>query len=322
MIADDNNNITPAVPPIEQVAKEVTAAASEELLTDNTEPAAPPQTLLQRLEVASWAACQWIELLERHAEPPALELGIEIAKRRRGPTVSIAPGEVSAMVPDPPRARRTVSFLSPAIDHEHWERAAKLVAQESILSARLLAGEFPPELDAVVAAADLKLIPTDGHLAVRRGRVHLEWDENVCAAAIAFARRLDTDPGLLLTFRGMTPDSFRELVRQKAALTTAGRKGAAAYAQRPPIGPDQEPPALELTLDTFWAAGPGLSRIETPIRPPKHPHSLLRRLGASPFENAAFPLIGLLATCYDLMSEAEVRRARDAEQGEDDTIED
>ena len=283
-------------------------------------PVPVPQTLVERLEVDSWAARQWVHLIEAAAEPETLEPGIEISRRRRGPTLRVAPGEVSALVPDPPRARRTVSFLTPVIEHEHWERAAKAAAAEPVLSARLIAGEFPPEIDRVCAASELRLTPGVSQMSVRRGRARLEWDENVCAAAIVFAKRLDEDPGLLLTFRGMTPEAFRELVRQRAALASSGGKGAAAYAQRPPIGPDQEPGPLEMALDSFWSAGPELGALETPIRAPQYPHSLLRRLGASPFEQAQFPLIGLLATCYDLMTEAEVRRASGADAGaEDDT---
>jgi len=273
----------------------------------------PPASLAERLGLTGWAARQWIELLDRAAEPRHLELGIEISRRRRGPTASVAPGEVTAMVPDPPRARRSVIFDIPVIEHVGWERCARLAADEPILSARLIAGEIPAEFDTVAHAASLNLVPTPDQLRVRRGKVPLGWDENVCAAAITLGQRFQENPGLLLTFRGMTPEAFQELVRQRAALTSSGGRGAAAYAQRPPIGPDLEPPALELTLDTFWSAGPGLGEVEAPVRPPEHPHSLLRRLGASPFEDARFPLIGLLATCYDLMTQAEVARQSAAE---------
>ena len=33
-------------------------------------------------------------------------------------------------------------------------------------------------------------------------------------------------------------------------------------------------------------------------------HPLLRRLGPSPFESSRFPFVGLLATCYDVISKA------------------
>ena len=282
------------------------------------EPEAAAESLSERLSLESWPARGWLELTESAADPAAVEGGLTIAKRRRAPTVRVSPGEVSALVPDPPRSRRTVSLLVPAIEHAHWERLAKRVAEQAILSAKVIAGELPEDLEAAAAATGASLLPSAGEIDLRRGRVRLEWDENACAAAITLARRLEEEPGLLLTLRGMTHEAFEELVRQRAALSSAGDRGAPAYAQRPPMGPDQEPPPLELALESFWSAGPGLGEIETPVRPPEHPHSLLRRLGPSPFENASFPLIGLLATCYDLMTDAEVARAAAAGEAEEE----
>jgi len=293
-------------------------AAPEASAEGATVEVAEPQTLVERLELTNWAARMWIELVEATAEPEALEAGIDIARRRRGPSVLVSPGEISATVPDPPRSRKTLAILSPAVEHVHWERAAKRAAEMPMLSAQLIAGELPADLENAASAGELRLMPSASDISAKRGRVNLDWDENVCAAAVTFGKRLESDPGLLLTFRGMTPDSFRELVRQCAALSSSGERGAAAYAQRPAIGPEQEPPPLEMCLDTFWSAGANLEDVETPVRAPQHPHSLLRRLGASPFEGAGFPLIGLLATCYDLMSDAEVRRALESERVEDD----
>jgi hypothetical protein len=67
---------------------------------------------------------------------------------------------------------------------------------------------------------------------------------------------------------------------------------------------DMTYPALEEVLDRFWDAGPGLHEIDLPLDPPPVSHPLLRRLGPSPFPNAQFPLVGLLASCYETISEA------------------
>ena len=62
---------------------------------DSTPPA--PVSLAERLGLTGWAARQWIELVEQTAEPRHIELGIEISKRRRGPSVRVAPGEASML---------------------------------------------------------------------------------------------------------------------------------------------------------------------------------------------------------------------------------
>jgi hypothetical protein len=65
---------------------------------------------------------------------------------------------------------------------------------------------------------------------------------------------------------------------------------------------------LDESVADFWAVGDGLSRLDTPIEPPPISCVLLRRLGSSPFPEGRFPLLGLLATCYDMIG-------RDAVEG-------
>ena len=61
---------------------------------------------------------------------------------------------------------------------------------------------------------------------------------------------------------------------------------------------------LDACLDRFWEAGEELDEVDAPIAPPEVSHPLLRRLGPSPFEASRFPFVGLLATCYDVISKA------------------
>jgi hypothetical protein len=59
-------------------------------------------------------------------------------------------------------------------------------------------------------------------------------------------------------------------------------------------------------------AGSGLSQLDIPLDAPKVSHPLLRRLGQSPFTGvAAFPLVGLLASCYDTISRDALRAAEE-----------
>ena len=60
-------------------------------------------------------------------------------------------------------------------------------------------------------------------------------------------------------------------------------------------------------MDSFWEVGRELAELDTPIEPPPVNCVLLRRLGPSPFTEGRFPLIGLMATCYQLIGEAAVR---------------
>jgi hypothetical protein len=50
---------------------------------------------------------------------------------------------------------------------------------------------------------------------------------------------------------------------------------------------------------SIWRAGPGLDEIAIHVSQPSKSLEILEKLGPSPFERGAFPLIGFLATTYE-----------------------
>jgi uncharacterized Zn finger protein len=135
------------------------------------------------------------------------------------------------------------------------------------------------------------------------------------------AERFSRDPFMIFALRGMTREDLLESLRQKRALAAArsgkGADGAPtstgsdrpvpAYSPRiPGVGEDLAP-ALELCLGEFWRTGPQLQDVDLALERPSTGHLLLRRLGTSPFPDGKFPLVGLLATCYDVISDYALR---------------
>lgn len=53
---------------------------------------------------------------------------------------------------------------------------------------------------------------------------------------------------------------------------------------------------------TYWELGPEFFDVSISIAPPERPLELLEKLGPSPFERGAFPLVGFLASTYDKVS--------------------
>lgn len=73
-----------------------------------------------------------------------------------------------------------------------------------------------------------------------------------------------------------------------------------------------------VSIDSFWRSGEELSDLDLALERPAVSHPLLRRLGPTPFEGAKFPLVGLLATCYDVFAAGAVREAeQSADEPED-----
>ncbi|MCA3005482.1 MAG: hypothetical protein LW650_01935 [Planctomycetaceae bacterium] len=146
------------------------------------------------------------------------------------------------------------------------------------------------------------------------------WCKHVCCVMALVAEKLATDTFLMTQLRGLSKDDLLERLRQKRAVASAnresqpgsqgggsgtGRSGdrpVPAFVPRLPGLADQPSPGLDTQIDNFWRIGPELAEIDLTLGPPEVSHPLLRRLGVSPFTSAKFPLVGLLATCYETIS--------------------
>ncbi len=145
--------------------------------------------------------------------------------------------------------------------------------------------------------------------------------KHVCCVMAILAERFSRDPFMIFALRGMTREDLLESLRQKRALAAA-RSGKSAdgspviagsdrpvpaYSPRIPGVGEEIAPALELCLSDFWRTGPQLQEVDLALVRPATSHLLLRRLGTSPFPDGKFPLVGLLATCYDVISDYALR---------------
>jgi uncharacterized Zn finger protein len=154
------------------------------------------------------------------------------------------------------------------------------------------------------------------------------WCKHVCCVMALIAERTGKDAFLMMELRGLAKDDLLERLRQRRAI--AAPRGPAlapstSDGEAPPPPPDNRPvpvympripgvsdaPSTPLDQDTdrFWTAGAELNELDLAIGPPEVNHALLRRLGPSPFPGGKFPLLGLLSTCYTVISERAVAEA-------------
>lgn len=149
------------------------------------------------------------------------------------------------------------------------------------------------------------------------------WCKHVCCLMFLIAERLGQHPLLLLSLRGMPESDLVERLNQARVLAGMQRGGSGAalaasgpapiYTPHVPLA-DRASQPLEQSLTAHGAAGfweapdpDALADLDCAIAPPEVSHPLLRRLGASPFPGAKFPLVGLLATCYDVISASAIQ---------------
>lgn len=136
------------------------------------------------------------------------------------------------------------------------------------------------------------------------------WCKHACCIGYLVAERLMTDPFLIFTLRGLPREELLERLRQRRAVVGAGDGTVPVYSPVVPGVSDVEARPMEDCAEHFWELGPEIEHVDMPVARPEVSHPLLRRLGPSPFGagQGKFPLVGLLATCYEVISEAVVKQ--------------
>jgi uncharacterized Zn finger protein len=293
-----------------------------------------------------WVVQRWMRLVETMAPGDQLAEGLEYARLGQTRSLDLTAGTVIARVQGRMPRAYSVALRVPMFTHEQWEPVIDAMLAQARYSASLLAGELPPNIEDLFIPVGLRLFPADpSDIAVscscalftgggagaapsgNGGPAAGVWCKHACCTMAIVADRLSTDPFLIFTLRGMPQDELIERLRQRRAAAGSARSTTGAipiYTPHLPGIADRPAAPLEECVASFWgdggaagatagaAAGIGgdpLSRLDLPITPPDVSHPILRRVGPSPFTGARFPLAGLLATCYDMIS----KEAIDAE---------
>ncbi|MEM8834526.1 MAG: hypothetical protein AAGD00_01780 [Planctomycetota bacterium] len=253
-------------------------------------------------------AARWLQAIGRVASPEAIKEGFEFARSGQTRVMDVQPGAIRATVQGRRPKAHEVTISLETFPPEVWERVLAEMEDSALYTANILSGELPPELERVFETHGVRLLPMgDGDLeSDATGEGAGPWCEHCCCVALLIAEMIDREPLMLLTLRGLPADDLVERLRdRRAASANASGGGLVAVPGMPEIDLSASP--LEETIGSFWEAGPELDEVETPMAPPEVSHALLRRLGPSPFVEGKFPLVGLLATCYDVISEHALR---------------
>jgi len=191
------------------------------------------------------------------------------------------------------------------------------MADQVRYAAKLLAGELPSNIEDVFAPLGLRLFPTEpADIAPECSCPDWSGGEPWCKHAVCLtallAERLGVEPMEVFALHAMPGTDLIDALRHKRAAGIQG-PGPAPVLSVHIAGVSDAPSApLEDDLDAFWETGSALEELDTPIEPPPVPCVLLRRLGPSPFPGA-FPIVGLLQTCYEVIGERVVEpNAEDA----------
>lgn len=258
-------------------------------------------------ETRGWAGERWLEAIKRRVLREVWTQGIDYAQRGQTRRIETVVGGADADVQGRPYRPYTTELMLRPFPHEQWDEAVRELVRTSIHAAKLLSGEMTPAVqDEVFAPLGLDLFPTGDDAEIRcvcNCRETGAWCKHGVCVALLLAEDIDTDPFLLFRLRGLEGEDLIEKLRQRRELESTGSARHSSALRLPFPGDEVAAPPIESCVDEFWDPASGLDEIETTPRRPEVAHALLRRLGPTPFDNARFPLSGLLATCYDTFTQ-------------------
>lgn len=246
----------------------------------------------------SWWSARFVDVLESFALGNRLARGRTAAKRGAVGALTVDAGVVTARVRGDRSDPYVARFALRPCPEIVWARVEIALAEQALFTARLLSGEVPPDLEQVFAEAGSSLFPRSA-ADLRMECDCPDWEMpclHLAAVVFAFAGRLDSDPFLLLRWRGRDREALLTRLRvlrsdlgaddgpaadhQRSVgvgtttPTGVGRviSSGAAPAELPAVGVESEPSPYE----RFW-----LPPVPLPPRPavlPVPAGALLRQL--------------------------------------------
>lgn len=254
----------------------------------------------------SWWSRRFVDVLESFALGTRLTRGRSYARAGQVLAIDVAPGVVTAEVQGSrPKPYRVKIGLRP-FPKPVWRRIEETLSAQALYSARLLAGDLPPELEQVFAEVGAPLFPTGiGDLDLTCNCPDYAVPcKHLAATFYLLAEAFDADPFRILHWRGRDRAGLlarlRELrtggdenpagprnPRATATAAPAGSVATTAPQDRPATVPTAgaglalaELPDVPLadSVDRFW-----LSPVPLPARTPALPARadlLLSQLGA------------------------------------------
>ncbi len=261
----------------------------------------------------------WMSLVEQVTPEEVLAEGFEYGGLGQVAAFTPISGGLEARVQGRQRRPYDVKIRIPTFTSHDWDRLAEVLAQEAGAVAALIDGRVPDTVVSSMHEMSRPLLPrmTDD-VEYTCSCLDLEeddpqWRSRPCkhGAALAFvvAEHLDNTPMSAFIMRGIEEQMLLDRLRLHRLAESGGGTAQAVHDVDLHEMPSKEPVELELSPESFWQVGPDLKSVTDELVKSDGPrHALLRRLGQSPFSQGnRFPMVGLLATCYDIISERAVQ---------------
>jgi uncharacterized Zn finger protein len=246
----------------------------------------------------SWWSRRFLDVLESFAMGSRLTRGRTYARKGQVISLDAVPGEVRATVQGSRVKPYRVTIGLAVFPEIVWARAEIALSEQALPSAKLLAGEVPPELEDLFADAGAPLFPRSVKELDQRCTCP-DWEvpcKHLAATFYLLAEAFDDDPFLILRWRGREREALLGRLRELRAHAPAEEADEAA-----PAASGSSPALADLTRPTcqperFW-----LPPAPLPARPATMDVDrdlLLRQLPTPSAFLGGSTLVSKLSTAY------------------------
>lgn len=250
----------------------------------------------QRGSFASeWWGKRWIKVLEGFGIGARLGRGRSYARRGQVIDLQIGPGEVRAAVQGSRATPYRVTIGLKTLSEKQWATIAAAIVERPIIAARLLAGQMPEDIEAIIRDTGVTLFPDRKKDLVTECSCP-DWSnpcKHIAAVHYLLAEAFDRDPFLLLRLRGLERDAFIRLLSSVSGDSDAAQSSEAKEFNR-------EPEPLPISQDRFWGRRIGEGPVNNAISGTSA--ALIRRLGPVPFWRGREEFMTAMATIYESAS--------------------
>ena len=231
----------------------------------------------------NWWAKRWIAVLEGFHFGARLTRGRSYARRGQVLDIQVEQGLITAKVQGSRPRPYAVEIKVKPLSNAELARLGKTLAKQALFTAKLLAGEMPPDIEQAFAGAGFSLFPKrlDD---LQTGCSCPDWSnpcKHVAAVYYLVGEEFDRDPFLIFKLRGVDRDGLTALLLGEQTSTRQTRPQGATPEAHPPPTPVEEP--INSSTATFWEGSELPPGWLGDVRVPPMQAPLLRRLGNFPF---------------------------------------
>jgi len=226
----------------------------------------------------TWWARRWISVLESFNIGARLGRGRSYARSGQVLSIEIDKGKVTAKVQGSRPKPYDIKIEIKPLSSPDWQKLTKALSREAIFSAKLLAGEMPPDIEKVFEKTGLCLFP-ERSKDLKTACSCPDWSnpcKHIAAVYYLLGEEFDRDPFLIFKLRGMNREDLIEV------LSSTGKKTGSKKVTPEVVSSHEEEPLIP-EISKFWNGEAIPEDFFGEVSIPSVAAALPKRLGSFPF---------------------------------------